>query len=500
MPETRDTVLVLAPRGRDAELMQQLLESDGIEAEIATNDRVFGALAGTAGAAIVTQEALDAAFRDGFAKAKQSQPPWSDFPVISLVNTPRTDVLMALTQELGNLTVLERPVAPLTLIAAVRAALRARARQHEARFAIQQRDQFLAMLGHELRNPLAAIVLAAKLARDDRGHITERIEIIERQSNLLARLVDDLLDVARVTTGKVRLRREAVDVDAAIRSCLTALEDKARRRSIDIVFTSGSGTIIEGDTVRIEQVFSNLLSNAIKYSPAGRTVRIESLRDGDFCQVRVRDQGIGIAAEMQPHVFDLFAQVDGSIDRAEGGMGIGLTVVDRLVRLHEGTVQLVSAGLGQGTEFVVRLPIGQPKTPDHVLNLTDKLDAHKVRVVLVEDNSDLRELTQEMLEALGCSVEVAVDGLEGVTRILSSVPDLAIVDIGLPGLDGFGVARRVREKLGAGQLLVAVTGYGREQDRDEAHKAGFDLHMTKPMTVDALRDLLVTARRKSRSA
>lgn len=497
MTDVRDTVLVLAPRGRDGELMQHLLQTNNIAAELATNERVFEALTGTAAAAVITQEALDASFRDGFSKAREAQPPWSDFPIICLVNTPRPDVLHALTQELGNLTVLERPVAPLTLLASVRSALRARKRQHEARIAIEQRDQFLAMLGHELRNPLAAIVLAAKLARDDRGAVGARIEIIERQSNLLARLVDDLLDVARVTTGKVRLRREPVDVDAAIRSCIAALDDKARRRSINVVFTSGTGTIIEGDTVRIEQVLSNLLSNAIKYSPAGRTVKITSTRDGNFCEVRVRDQGIGIAKEMQPHVFDLFAQVDGSIDRAEGGMGIGLTLVDRLVRLHDGTIELVSAGLGQGTEFVVRLPIGQPKLVDNVVSLTDKLEANKLRVVLVEDNADLRDLTQQMLEALGCSVEVAADGIEGVDRILSSRPDLAIVDIGLPELDGFGVARRVRQETGSSQLLVAVTGYGRDQDRDEAHRAGFDVHMTKPLDVNSLRNMLDTARRRT---
>ena len=495
----RDTVLVLAPRGRDGELVQQLLQSAGIEAEVASSARICEGMTGSAGAAVITQEALDVTFRKQFAVARESQPPWSDFPIIVLANTRSADVLTALTQELGNLTVLERPVAPLALLASVRSALRARARQHEARAAIQQRDQFLAMLGHELRNPLAAIVLAAKLARDgrDRKQLEDRIEIIERQSNMLARLVDDLLDVARVTTGKVRLRREAVDVDSAIRSCLIALEDKARRRSIDMVFTSGSGTIIEGDLVRIEQVLSNLLSNAIKYSPAGRTVRISSARDGDFCEIRVRDQGIGIAPEMQAHVFDLFAQADGSIDRAEGGMGIGLTLVDRLIKLHDGTIELVSAGLGQGTEFVVRLPIGKPKMADNVISLSTKLDENKLRVVLVEDNTDLRELTREMLEVLGCSVEIAVDGVEGVDRILSTRPDLAIVDIGLPGLDGFGVARRIREELGHQQLLVAVTGYGRDQDRDEAQRAGFDLHMTKPMTVDALQGLLETTKRRS---
>jgi CheY-like chemotaxis protein len=297
-----------------------------------------------------------------------------------------------------------------------------------------------------------------------------------------------------VTTGKVRLRREAVDVDAAIRACITALEERARNRAIQVVFTGGSGAVIEGDTVRIEQVISNLLSNAIKYSPGGRAVRIGSTRVDDHCEIRVRDQGIGISAEMQPHVFEMFAQADASIERAEGGMGIGLTLVERLVRLHGGSVELVSAGIGHGSEFVVRLPIGDPPTAPNVIKLEPPAEARPVRVVLVEDNRDLRELTTEMLEALGCSVEVAVDGEEGVQAIVTARPDLALVDIGLPILDGFGVARAVRKAVGEEQLLVAVTGYGRDNDRDEAQRAGFDQHVTKPLAIDALKELIHRAR------
>ncbi len=503
MTDLRDTVLVLAPRGRDGELMAQLLTSAGIATEIASIERICEAMAGSAGAAIITQEALDSTFRTRFATARETQPPWSDFPIIVLANTRSTDVLTALMQELGNLTVLERPVAPLALLAAVRSALRARARQHEARAAIAQRDQFLAMLGHELRNPLAAIVLAAKLARDgrDRSQLDQRIEIIERQSNLLARLVDDLLDVARVTTGKVRLRREAVDLDVVIRSVITALEDNARRRSVTVVFSGGSGMIVDGDTVRLEQVVSNLLSNAIKYSPAGRTVRVSLSRVGDECEIRVRDQGIGIAPEMRPRVFELFAQAEDSLDRADGGMGIGLTLVQRLVQLHDGNVDVMSAGLGHGSEFIVRLPIGKPAVAENVIPIRDKLDDQKIRVVLVEDNADLRDMTRDLLVDLGCHVEVAVDGFEGVERIVAVHPDLALVDIGLPSLDGFGVARAVREQIGRDLFMVAVTGYGRDEDRDEALRAGFDRHISKPMSIEALERLLDSVRqRTSRSA
>jgi CheY-like chemotaxis protein/two-component sensor histidine kinase len=293
---------------------------------------------------------------------------------------------------------------------------------------------------------------------------------------------------------EVRLRREAVDVDATIQSCILALEERARSRAMSIAFTTRSGAVIEGDTVRLEQVISNLLSNAIKYSPAGRTVRVWSVVADNVCEIHVRDQGIGIASEMQPRVFDLFAQVDGSIERADGGMGIGLTLVERLVRLHGGTVELVSEGLGFGSEFIVRLPVGEVPAAPNIVKLQPRIDSSKVRILLVEDNADLRELTSAMLEVLGCTVEVAVDGPEGVERIVSTRPDLALVDIGLPGLDGFGVAREIRRQLGRDQLLVAVTGYGRDQDRDEAQQAGFDLHITKPLTVETLRSLIERAK------
>jgi CheY-like chemotaxis protein len=372
-------------------------------------------------------------------------------------------------------------------------------RQFEARAAIQQRDQFLAMLGHELRNPLAAIVLATKLARGRGAQAEQRLEVIERQSNLLARLVDDLLDVARVTTGKVRLRREAVNIDATIRGCIEAHEERARARSISLAFTSGGGAVIEGDSVRIEQVLANLIANAIKYSAAARSVSISSTVVDNRCEIRVKDQGIGIAVEMQAHVFDLFTQANDSIDRADGGMGIGLTLVDRLVRLHGGTVELQSEGLGLGSEFIIRLPIGNPPIDPNVIRLAPASSTAKLRVVLVEDNADLRQLSIELLETLGCSVETAVDGVDGVERIVKSRPDLALVDIGLPGLDGFGVAREVRRQIGTEQFLVAVTGYGRDQDREEAKRAGFDLHVTKPLVVDTLTKLIESAQQRPAS-
>jgi len=501
--DTRERVLVLAPRGRDAELIATMLDRFGYAAVPCVSVSELAAELDAAACAVLTQEALDSGLQAHLARVLGQQPAWSDFPLIMLVNAQAAEASQILAVNLGNVTVLERPLAPNILLTAVQAALRARKRQYEARAAIRQRDQFLAMLGHELRNPLGAIVLATQLARKggEPAQLESKLELIERQSTLLARLVDDLLDVARVTTGKVRLRRDAVDIDATIRSSIAALADRARSRGVSIVLAATSATVIEGDGVRIEQVLNNLLTNAIKYSPAGRSVRVTSEREADTCRIRVRDHGIGIASEMQDRVFDLFAQADNSLERAEGGMGIGLTLVDRLVRLHGGRVELRSDGIGQGTEVVVYLPVGSPeRSASNVVQMPPH--APQLRLVLVEDNADLRELTTELLQALGCYVEFASDGVEGVSRIVECKPDLALVDIGLPLLNGYDVAREVRAKLGDSVLLVAASGYGLEQDREAAYGAGFDMHVTKPLDAEAVRGILAFAHdeRERRSA
>ncbi|HEY5949975.1 MAG TPA: ATP-binding protein [Kofleriaceae bacterium] len=485
-----DLVLVLAPRGRDGQLVVDAIVRAGYAAHLCTETADLVAQLDTAACAVITQEALDSDLEIKLARALAQQPAWSDFPLVVLVNTQAAEASQLLAVNLGNVTVLERPLAPNILLTAVQAALRARRRQYEARAAIQQRDQFLAMLGHELRNPLAAIVLATQLAREgiDRVQLESRLELIDRQSTLLARLVDDLLDVARVTTGKVRLRHDAVDIDDTIRSSIAAVTDRARARGVTIVLAATSGAVIAGDSVRIEQVLNNLLSNAIKYTPSGRSVRVSSERVDGMCVVRVRDQGIGIAPEMQGRVFELFAQADGSLERAEGGMGIGLTLVDRLVRLHGGRVELISPGIGQGTELIVHLPIGNPPT-SNVVKL-ESVQPSKLRVLLVEDNADLRDLTSELLEALGCTVELAVDGPDGLAQILESKPDLALVDIGLPLLDGYAVAREVRNQLGTSLVMVAASGYGMDHDRDASRRAGFDMHVTKPLNAKAIGEVL----------
>ncbi|HSK02825.1 MAG TPA: hybrid sensor histidine kinase/response regulator [Kofleriaceae bacterium] len=493
--DVSERVLVLAPRGRDAELTRQLLERQAMRAEVCASGReLLVAMDAGAGCAVVTEEALLEGLERELARVFRDQPPWSDFPLIVLSGVHSSRRLQEIVLELGNVTLLERPITPQTLVTAVHAALRGRRRQYEARTAIEQRDQFLAMLGHELRTPLGSIVLAIELARSgrDRAPLDARLEMIARQSNLLTRLVNDLLDVARVTTGKIQLQRGAVDVDAAIHGCIAAFAEQARGRSIALVTRAESGAVIEGDAARIEQVINNLLANAIKYSPPGRTVHVSSATAGGTCEIRIRDEGIGIPPDMQARVFDLFVQIDSSLERADGGMGLGLTLVDRLVRLHGGSVEVRSEGVGHGSEFIVRLPLGAAAAADEAAAPGDAR-GDKIEVVLVEDNTDLRHLTSDLLVALGCNVELAENGRDGVERIVQVQPELALVDIGLPLLDGFGVAREVRRQLGDAPYLVAVTGYGRGQDREHAADAGFDMFVTKPLGADKARDLIQRA-------
>jgi signal transduction histidine kinase/CheY-like chemotaxis protein len=484
-----ERVLVWTRSPRDTQLAVQILEKGDLAAVRcdSAEDLESGIDAG-AGCAVVAEEVLTRAAREKLTRRLEAQPPWSDFPFV-LLSAERTSS----GDGLGNVTRLDRPVRVATLLSAVRAALRGRRRQYQAEEAIRRRDQFLAMLGHELRNPLGAIVVAVEILHRIGGPEGQKQRgIIERQSRHLARLVDDLLDVARVTSGKVVLHRAPLDLDDLVRRCLQAAEPSARAKSIQVGFQpSREPLTVEGDALRLEQVVSNLVVNAIKYSPARSAVQVSTHREGDDAVIRVADEGIGIAPELLDRIFDMFVQAESSLDRAEGGMGIGLTLVKSLVELHGGTVAVHSQGRGKGSEFVCRLPL--PPGPVAVAEARAPAAVARapLRIVLVEDNADIRESLRDYLEALGYELWTAADGPSGLASILERRPQVALVDIGLPILDGYEVAQKVREKLGSDVRLVAVTGYGQAEDRQRALSAGFDEHMRKPLELSALEDLLV---------
>ncbi|HEU0032777.1 MAG TPA: hybrid sensor histidine kinase/response regulator [Kofleriaceae bacterium] len=447
-----------------------------------------------AGCALISSDTLTPAARDRIASELAKQPPWSDFPIIVFAPTGggAEDVIEA-NRLLGNVTILERPVQIRTLISAVVAALRARRRQYEGRAAIRARDQFLAMLGHELRNPLAAILLALEMLHNasDRSSAKPRA-IIDRQVRHLSRLVDDLLDVARVTSGKISLKQEPIDVGEVVRRCAQGAEMAARSRKIELTALTPDDDrlVVSGDLVRLEEVFTNLLGNAIKYSPEHARVRITAHRDGHTAVVDVEDTGIGIAPELLGKVFDLFAQADASLDRSQGGLGIGLTLVRSLVELHHGSVEAHSEGLGHGSRFTVRLPLAAARTEAEPAVVAAPEERPPLHVVLVEDNADLLEMTKDLLELQGCQVTAAHDGETGLSQILATPCDLALVDIGLPGLDGYQIASQLRATAASPPMLVAMTGYGQPEDGERALAAGFDAHLTKPVTIETLQRML----------
>jgi signal transduction histidine kinase/CheY-like chemotaxis protein len=509
-------VLILAPSGRDAVLGALAMAQAGISAvECDGPDALLSAIAQGAGAAMVANEALTPALVASLANLFRNQPPWSDFPLMILIRRTTAALdnrrAMEVLSDLGNVTVLERPIHPLMLVSAVQAALRARRRQYAARDVledrerdVQQRDQFMALLGHELRNPLGALRNAARLlARSGGGlsGIARPLAIIDRQVHHLAQMVDDLLDVARVTSGKISLKPEPVDLVAVVRSLLDELRRTSRERGLNVEFAADPPQVIVcGDPVRLEQIVNNLLTNALKYTPPGGNIHV-SVDGGHAAVLRVRDTGVGISAEMLPTIFNPFTQAPNSLDRAQGGMGLGLSVVRALVQLHRGEVTAYSDGIGHGTEFMVTIPLAseeeivsgrQPPTP--------ALHPISRHILIVEDGDDNRESLQQLLEEEGHQVATAVDGPQGIERALSLHPDVALVDIGLPRLDGYEVARRIRAAIGSDIYLIALTGYGQPEDRARAVAAGFDVHLTKPVDVDALDRLLAGVKRAAATA
>ena len=417
---------------------------------------------------------------------------------------------------------LVKPFAARELVARVRAQLSAaRERQEAARISEaarstaeqenQRKDEFLAMLSHELRNPMAAISMTLDMmerSADDPLATARHRETTQRQMRNLTRLVDDLLDVSRITRGSVELKTRTMDFAAMVQHALTSARSTidARAHALSVSIAAGDYRL-DGDEARLEQAVVNLLVNAAKYTEPGGAIWVTLARDTTDSQphaeLRVRDTGRGIPADMLDKVFDVFFQVSPSLDRSSGGLGLGLTLAKRLLEMHEGSVVARSEGLGKGSEFLVRLPL-RTRSPRPRESQRAPLDApatahRKQRLLIVEDSDEFREILQEMLEDLGHEVFVARDGLSGVARILELRPDLALVDLGLPGIDGYEVARRVRgAENGAELYLVALTGYGGVKDKAEAERAGYDRHLTKPISIDELVQVVKSPRPHAR--
>ena len=355
--------------------------------------------------------------------------------------------------------------------------------------AAQTKDDFLAMLGHELRNPLAAIASAAEILKRvgaTSGAVGQSRAVIERQVRHLKRLVDDLLDAARVQGGKVTLNRKCVDLADAVHHAVAVLPGtgSAAEHSIEV---EAEPVGVNVDPTRLEQILVSLLTNAVKFTPPGRGIRVGVRADEDAAVLVVDDDGVGMSAEVLPRIFDLFFQGDRTAARSEGGLGIGLTLVKTLAELHGGTVEARTKGPGLGSTFVVRLP--RVALPGRVPRRASR-PAGPQRVLVIEDNADARDMLKTWLMLEGHDVLEATNGADGVQILLDACPDVAFVDIGLPVMDGYEVARTVRRRPDHPTRLVALTGYGQAEDRRRSFDAGFDDFVVKPVDPARLSEIL----------
>ena len=361
----------------------------------------------------------------------------------------------------------------------------------QASEANRSKDEFLATLSHELRNPLGAITNA--VAALDRRAVGEEAaarlrQIIRRQTHHLTRLVDDLLDVARATAGKIAVQRQPVDLSEAAGSCLRSLRESGRARRHRVTFRAES-VIVNADPTRLAQIITNLLDNAVKFTPAGGSVDLDVAREGQEAVLRVSDTGIGIDPTMLPKVFELFAQAEQPMDRTLGGLGLGLTLSRRLVEMHGGTLAVASEGRGQGAQFTVRLPVEAAGTPAPTPAVVTSDRSRSI--LLIEDNEDARESLRLLLESLGHRVFEAGEGDSGLALARHHRPEVVLIDLGLPGLDGYEVAQALRASPDGGTTtLIAVTGYGQAEDRRRSKDAGFDAHLVKPVSQSLLAQLI----------
>lgn len=410
-------------------------------------------------------------------------------------------VLTFLTSDSG------RRYGPSDLMLAEELAYRARIAIENARLysdlqqADRQKDEFLAVLAHELRNPLAPIRTALQLLRvapDDRERRDRAMEVMERQLQQMVRLVDDLLDVSRITRGRIELQTQPIDLHVILQRAIETSRPliEAAGHAFTVNYPPAPVTI-DGDLTRLAQVFSNLLNNAAKYTPRGGRITLDADAHGDRAVVRVRDTGVGIPPGMLSGVFEMFTQVDRSLEKTQGGLGIGLTLVKRLVEMHGGTVDATSAGPGLGSEFIVSLPrlqsagaAGGPSAP--------ALSVPARRILVVDDNRDAADTLAEMLRLAGHDVRTAYDGLGAMAAAEEFTPDAVLLDLGMPRLSGYDAATRLRQRFGPALLLIATTGWGQDEHRRRSAEAGFDHHLVKPIEPAALDALLAAAPSSSR--
>jgi two-component system, sensor histidine kinase len=527
-----ERVVVLMPSKRDTERTMHLL------ADASLSCTACAGMTGLcievrkgAGAVLLTDEIVLADIDRLLEQVLRAQPAWSALPILLLAREGAGERLPRGTLDAYNsVVVMERPVRTRSLISAVQSALRARHNQYQIRDAIREherqaaelkaqdealqrsqvelaaqadqlrtaarrKDEFLAVLAHELRNPLAPISTALSVLSDcsEPEVLQKTLGVMQRQVRHMVRLIDDLLDVSRITMGKLELKRERIAVasvvEAAIEGSLPNVQRAEHELRLDV---TDEPLFLDADHTRIAQVLSNLLNNASKYTGRAGTIELSVRRDGSHVRIAVSDNGLGFPPECLNDIFQMFGQVNRALDRTHGGLGIGLALVRTLVQMHGGTVDAYSAGPDQGSTFTVRLPLaeGPPIKLDGVRARAVPKPTEK-RVLVVDDNDDAAEMLSLMLEQDGYKTTIVHDGSAALDAAHTLTPDIVILDIGLPGINGYEVAEQIRADTSLPEMaLIALTGWGSPEDRRKALAAGFDVHLTKPVTAEDLHDAL----------
>jgi two-component system, sensor histidine kinase len=508
--EVDQRVLILPATRRDGEVTRAIFERAGLRCQVCAGARMLAAEMGTGvGTILLTDAILSDPQGPELISALGRQPTWSDVPIVLVSHAGRATSQAPILASLTNVTLLDRPTSARTLISAVQAGLRTRMRQYQIRnqiLSLQQaedalrsadrrKDEFLAMLAHELRNPLAPILSASELLEKSlpaEGQTRTMLQIVKRQAGHLTRLVDDLLDVSRITQGRIQLQRKPLQVSSIVAEALESAGPLLKRKkSRVIVNTSAEQLYVDGDSARLVQCLTNVLSNAAKYTDPGGEIRVETLREGASLLMAVTDDGMGISKELLPRIFDLFVQSERSLDRAQGGLGVGLSVVKGLLEMHDGRISAYSAGPGCGSRFEIRLPLIEP--PVEVVTTPPRQGAESMRILVVDDNVDAAESLALLLRLDGHSVRTAYTASAALEQASSLQSDVVLLDIGLPEMDGYQVARRIRAT-GSRARLVALTGYGQAEDIKRGRAAGFDAHLLKPVDLPALNEILVSQR------
>lgn len=497
-------VILLPATRRDGEAIHSFLSRHDISCQVCeTLSETGSAIADEAGALVVTDQIVTNSASHMIVTALGHQPSWSDLPVVFMSTVGTESQEMAnLLHHMTNVTLLDRPTSTRTLLSAVQAALRSRRRQYEIRTQIvalkaaedalrqsdRRKDEFLAMLAHELRNPLAAIrtasVLLPRLLPEADQRATQTFELIERQVRQLTRLVDDLLDVSRITQGRVDIRREPVHLAAVVAQAIETVEPLMLEKRHTIATSVPTEIYINGDFARLVQCVSNIVMNAAKYTDNGGHVVVDAHVVGKQVALSITDDGVGIPSDLLPEIFELFVQNERSLARSEGGLGIGLSVVRRLIEMHGGSVTASSPGAGKGATFRILLPLGVGQT--QVLRTVPSVSQQEaLRILIVDDNHDAADSLTVLLSMEGHAVETVYGGHDALHSATIFSPHLILLDIGMPEMDGYEVARRLRASNHPARL-IALTGYGQKEDIDKALASGFERHIAKPVDFHAL--------------